>query len=451
MNKNNRPPWPGGRGFTEKYKVARHIGTGLGVTFACVIAVAGTTAQAAGFILQEQSVIASGRAFAGEVAMADDASVMFYNPAGMTLLPGPQAQAGAYAIIPNAKITDGGSSLAIGPFPAIPVGGTGEGQGFSAQPAGYVYGAAPISDDFWAGVAITVPFGLKNNYETDYFGRYDSTKSKLIALDVAPTFAYRLNDQVSFGGSVNFQRVDVTLVNAVPNPLAPGGPSPASDGTFTVKGDDWSFGFTAGILVEPTADLRLGLSYRSQVKHRLEGTSVVELGGMTIPQDVAAELDLPETISAGFAYDATEDFTLLAQVNYFGWSSFEEIRLEFEDGTEAASTEDFRNTWGVSIGGQYRVNEALTVRSGIEYDQTPTRDEFRSTRIPDADRIWLAVGASYEFAGAFSVDLSYVHMFANSEPINRVNAFPLVSTTIETVGTTKTSSNVLGLGLRGSF
>jgi len=408
-------------------------------------------AHAAGFILQEQSVKASGRAFAGEVAMADDVSVMFYNPAGLTALDGAQATTGAYAIIPSAKLTDGGSSLAIGPFPSMPVGGDTSGQGFSAQPAGYIYAAAPVSDDLWFGLAVTVPFGLKNNYETDYFGRYDSTKSKLIALDVAPTLSYRLSDKISVGGSVNFQRVDVSLMSAIPNPLAPGGPSPASDGSLTVKGDDWSMGFTAGVLFQATEDLRLGISYRSGISHRLKGPSVVEIAGMTIAQTVEADLNLPDTLSAGFAYNLTRETTLLAQVNYFGWKSFDEVRLEFADGSEAATTEDFRDTWGLSVGLQHQLDESWTLRTGVEYDKTPTRDAYRSTLIPDADRLWAALGATYNFSGGFSVDLSYVHMFANSEPINRVNAFPLVSTTVETVGRTKTSSNVLGFGLRSSF
>ena len=418
---------------------------------ACAMAMFASHANAAGFILQEQSVKASGRAFAGEVAVADDVSVMFYNPAGLTALDGAQATAGAYGIIPSAKLDDGGSSLAVGPFPSMPVGGDASGQGFSAQPAGYIYAAAPVSDDLWLGMAVTVPFGLKNSYETDYFGRYDSTKSKLIALDVAPTVSYRLSERISVGGSVNFQRVDVTLLSAIPNPLAPGGPSPASDGSLSVKGDDWSMGFTAGVLFQAMEDLRIGISYRSGIDHRLKGTSVVELAGMTIAQDVEADLNLPDTLSAGFAYDLTQKTTLLGQVNYFGWKSFDEVRLEFADGSEAATTEDFRDTWGVSVGLQHQLNESWTLRTGIEYDKTPTRDAYRSTLIPDTDRLWTAVGATYNFSGRFSVDFSYAHMFANSEPINRVNAFPLVSTTVETVGKTKTSSNVLGFGLRSSF
>ncbi len=423
----------------------------VSVPVAVTVLLVSASAHAAGFALQEQSVKGSGRAFAGEVAMADDASVMFYNPAGLTQLSGPQAYAGAYAIIPSAKLSDAGSSMTVGPYPAMPVGGLSGEQGFSAQPAGYLYGAAPVADGLWAGIAVTVPFGLKNNYKPDYFGRYNSTKSTFIAVDIAPTLAYRLNNQVSIGGSVNIQRANATLANALPNPLAPGGPSPASDGLFTAKASDWSVGFTAGILFQAAPDLRVGVSYRSKVKHTLKGDATTEFAGMTTVQGVTADVTLPDIISAGLAYQATPDVTLMAQFNYYGWSSFKEVRLKFEDGTEAATTEDFKNVWGASVGAEVKATEDWTLRGGLEYDKTPTRDAYRSTRIPDADRIWAALGATYRLSDAVSVDLSYVHMFVKSEPINRTNAFPLLATTVETVATTRTSSNVLGIGLRGSF
>ena len=408
-------------------------------------------ANAAGFFLQEQSVKASGRAFAGEAAMADDVSVMFYNPAGMTHLDGAQAAAGIYAIMPKARVSDTGTSAAIGPFTGIPVGGLAEDQGFSPQPAGYLYAAMPVSDALWMGLAVTVPFGLKDDYKDDYWGRYDSTKSEVMVVEIAPTIAYQITSQVSLGANIGVQRSTAKLISAIPNPLDPAGPNAASDGSFAVDGDDWSIGFTVGVLVKASDRMRVGLSYRSAVDHRLKGEARTDFLGSVTAQDVAADLNLPEVISAAVAYDVTPAVTLLAQVNYYGWDRFEEIRLELEDGSELVSAENFRDTWGVSFGVQVKASEDWTLRSGIEYDETPTVDEFRSTRIPDANRLWLAVGASYDMTDHLTIDLSYVHMFKKTEPINRTNPFPLLATTVETVGSTDTSSNVVGVGLRGRF
>lgn len=419
--------------------------------FAGSVVLLSFSAHGAGFVLQEQSVKGSGRAFSGEVAMADDVSVMFYNPAGMTRLEGVELQAGVYAINPKARLTNDGSGMTVGPFPEMPVGGLESDQGFSTQPAGYFYAATPVTNDFHVGVAVTVPFGLKNDYETDYFGRYDSTKSKVLAVDIAPSIAYRVNDRLSIGGAINFQRAEATLVNALPNPLAPGGPSPESDGVFTVDGSDWSIGFTAGILFQASDQLRIGASYRSAMSHRLTGDATTEFGGTTMAQDVAADLDLPDMASVGFAYDLTPALTFLSQFNYYGWNRFEEVRLEFADNSEMATTEDFKDSWGVAVGAEVKTNDVWNIRAGIAYDRTPTRDEFRSTRIPDANRIWLSVGATWNVTEHAALDLSYAHMLAKSAPINRINDFAQLATSVSTQGETRTSSHVLGLNLRGRF
>jgi long-chain fatty acid transport protein len=123
----------------------------------------------------------------------------------------------------------------------------------------------------------------------------------------------------------------------------------------------------------------------------------------------------------------------------------------FEDETEAATVEDFRNTWGLAVGGDYRATQALTLRTGLIYEKTPTRDAHRSTRIPDTDRLWASIGASYAFSSNWSVDISYMHLFVNSAPVTRDNEFPALATSVETLGITHTSSNVVGLGLQARF
>lgn len=427
-----------------KYKYILSAVTGFAVLGA-------TAAQAAGFFLEERSVKASGRAYAGAAAQADDASVLSFNPAAITLLPGTQSAGGVYAIIPKAKLTDTGSTATVGPFAGIPVGGAAQDQGFSAQPSGYIYGTQQVSGDLWFGVGISVPFGLKNNYDAGFFGRYDSTKSEVTVIEVAPTLAYRVAPGVSVGASLALQRSTATLVNAIPNPFDPLGPNAASDGVFRVKGNDWDIGYTVGLLFQPAGNVRMGVSYRGAVSHRLTGTATTDFLGMVTSQDVAADLRLPDVISAALAYDATARFTLLASVSRYNWSRFKEVRLEFADNTELASPENFQDAWGVSLGAQADVSENWTLRGGVEFDEAPSVDAFRSTRIPDADRLWLTAGASYRVSEGVSIDFSYAHMFKKTEPINRTTPFPLLATTVFTSGTTNTSSNVLGLGFSAAF
>lgn len=419
------------------------------MVFGVVILAAGA-AGAGGFYLDERSVKASGRAHAGAAAFADDAAVVTHNPAAITGLKGAEVAGGGYLIMPRATVRNDGSHLNAGPITGIPLSGDAD-QGFSPQPSAYIHAAVPLTHDLWLGLSASVPFGLRNDYDPDFFGRYDSTRSELTVIEVAPSLAYAVTPDLSVGATLAVQRASVTLVNAVPNPFDPAGPNPASDGTFRVKGTDWSIGYALGVLWHAAPDLRLGVSYRGAVDHRMTGSARLTLAGMDTVQDVAADLRLPDAIALAAAYDLHENLTLLAQVNRFGWDRFREVRLELSDGQELVSPENSRNTWGVAVGAEWRLHDRLTLRGGVQWDESPTVGTTRSTRIPDADRLWVAAGASYVFRDGLVVDFSFSHMFGKTEPINRSVSYPDFATTIATTGSTRARSNVIGLGLSRAF
>lgn len=401
-------------------------------------------ARAGAFLMQEQSAKASGRAFAGEAAIAEDASTIFYNPAGMTELAGTQFLAGGYMVKPEAKLSNRGSTVGGGA-----IGGRGGDQGFDAQPLGHFYAATPATEDLWLGLAVTVPFGLANKYKSDYFGRYDSIESRIIAVDVAPSVAYKINPRLSIGGGIDFQYMEAKLVNALPNPGDLG--NPASDGKLSIDGESFGVGYNVGVLFKPTDALNLGFSYRAAIDQDLSGRSNQLFAGATTLKDVSTTVALPDIVSLGAAYKLDAATTLLAQANYYNWSRFEKLEFNFSDGTTATLDQNFTDSFGFSVGAQRKLPGGWTLRAGLEYDQTPTRDSNRSTAIPDADRLWLGLGASYAISGAVTLDVSYAHMFANEAPINRVNNFTALGVTARTTGTTETSSDVLGFGLQVAF
>ncbi len=406
-------------------------------------------ARSAGFFLQEQSAAASGRAFAGDAAAAEDASTIFYNPAGMTQLQGRmQGEVGLYVIAPEANISDRGSTVSVGGGASQTFGGASSDQGFSPQAVGNFYLAAPLpqANDVWLGLGVTVPFGLKDHYALNYFGRYDSTQTELRTIDVAPSVAYSVAHWISLGAGLDIQRADAKLQNALPNP---GGPSPANDGLFEASGGDWALGFNAGILLKPTDNLRIGFDYRSGVDHTLKGDSTAEIPGLlSSTKGVSASFKLPDVASLGVAYAVAPTVTLLAQVDYYGWSRFQAIRLTFSDGTQQIIPENFRNTLGLSVGGEWKVASSWMLRGGVEFDPTPTPGGDRSTAVPDSNRTWLAFGVSYELNERIGFDMSYAHDFSSSAQINRTNAFSTISTTVSTKGATSNSSNVVGLAMR---
>lgn len=372
------------------------------------ITVATSDANAAGFYIQEQSVSGLGSAFAGQVATPRDASIVYFNPAGMTKLKGAQSNLGINIIAPRAKLTNNGS--------VIPFGGATGGNGGNPYtptlvPSGAVSYEA-IENTLWFGISIGAPFGLGNDYDDGWFGRFDSTKTELVTHDIQPSFAYKVSDSLSIGGGLNFQYVDAELSSVINQG--------AGERNSTLKGDDFSFGYNFGLLYEPWEGTMLGAHYRSSVYHDLEGAVIIDNNGtVTSHVDATAELDLPEIVQLGINQEINDKLSVQASATWFGWNSFEEIRAISTAGTLISNTtQNYQTTWAFAVGAEYQLNDKWQLRAGYQYDETPTTDEYRTSRTPDGDRQWIAAGATYEINDKLSLDLAATYIDISSESIN---------------------------------
>jgi len=424
------------------FTIATFGGAVLGVVAAA------EPARAAGFYIKEQSVTGLGRAFAGESAMGEDASTIFFNPAAMTRLQGAEIDVGAHLLIPRAELENRGSTsttrLPGGPAVIRPVTGSDGGNPYDPTPVPNAYMAYPLMGrDLWLGLGVSAPFGLANKYDAGWFGRYDSIETDLLTLDIAPSIAYRVNDWISIGGGVDIQYADAKLTNAI----FTGG---ATDVISKVEGDDWTVGYNVGILFEPIPSTRIGVHYRSKIEHTLEGNITVT-GRPGGPGAGTADLNLPDILAVGFAHDVTPRLTLMAEYNWYGWSNFEEIRVKQANVRDQVVEQHYDDTYSIAIGAQYKIDESWTVRSGFQYDQTPTVDNFRSTRTPDGDRYWLSAGASYNISENFAVDVAYTHVFIDKVDINTTQTVTAPVLTTNTRATSEGSVDIVAAALRYKF
>ncbi len=382
------------------------------LTAVCAAAVS-TGANAAGFYIQEQSVSGLGTAFAGASADTPDASTIFYNPAGMTELDGMQAYFGANVLFPSADFDNDGSTIATPGTggAAVPIVGNDGGNPFDAEIVPQAYFATPLWDNrVWAGIGVSAPFGLANEYDEGFVGRYNSTKNELRTIDIEPALAWKATNWLSIGGGLSIQYVDANLQNAIPFPGL-GGPSTATDGRTRLTGDDWSTSLNLGVLLKPTDTTKIGVNFREGTSHTLKGDIDTTLplgvpgGGTTISVPGSAELDLPNMIQTGISQKVTDELTLLGSVNWYEWSNFNDIPINSPAGL-SISEQGYENTWGFAVGARYRLNDQWLLKTGVQYDQTPTVTEFRSTRIPDGDRLWFAAGATYSLTQNIDLDFS---------------------------------------------
>ncbi|MBS0555439.1 MAG: outer membrane protein transport protein, partial [Proteobacteria bacterium] len=222
-------------------------------------------ASAAGFQLLEQNASGIGNAYAGSAAVAENASTIFFNPAGMTQLPARALSIGLAAVKPSFKFSNDGSQT------GVLTGNTSDAGGWAAIPNAYLSWA--LNKDVYVGVGLGAPFGLMTEYDNDWVGAAHSTKFDIKTYNINPSIAWRVNELVSLGAGVSWQRMEVEYVRRagiiVPPPPAPPLPLPSTFATLDAANDAW--GWNVGLLLNLSAATKVGLSYRSSIDHELKG------------------------------------------------------------------------------------------------------------------------------------------------------------------------------------
>ena len=390
----------------------------IALAVASTLGGASTLASAAGFALIEQSASGMGSAFAGAAATAEDASTVFYNPAGMSRIEGMQITVGGHLIDLSAKFSNSGSSIPVG---ALAAGSQSGGNGGDAGGLNVVpnfYFVMPIGEKLNFGVGVNAPFGLVTEYDDNWIGRFQGIKSDLKAINVNPALSFKLNDTLSIGAGVNYQRLDVELTNAVVLP----GPS---EGRAKLEADDDAWGWNVGVLFQPMPSTKVGASYRSKLNYKLDGTTTVTTAtGVAIAAAggaTTADVTLPDSFSLSLAQRLNDQWEFLADATFTRWSEINRINIvDSTNGTLRDSLVlDFDNTWRYSIGVNYKLNDGWTLKGGLALDQSPVKGATtRSVRLPDNDRTWVSLGAQMKIAQSGRLDFGYSHLFIKNADIN---------------------------------
>lgn len=398
-------------------------------------------ASAAGYALKEYSLSGMGSAFAGSSAQSDAPGFLSYNPATSSGVSDWDASFTLNGIYPTSEAQFSVATNAV----LVPTGG-------NAAPDGFIKDAYEpglqlryrLTPELTAGLSITAPWGLSTRYNDGWAGRYYALESKLITVNTVPSLAYQVSPDLTLSAGVQVQYAKGTLTNAVDFGTigAFGGVGFAipttQDGRAEFNAEDWGYGFVLGALWKPDSGLQIGASYRSEIAHKLKGdvdftldsagVGAAILGGTGQFADSAAstKLTTPAVASLGAAIDLSSSVTLLGEVGYTWWSAFDELRVRFANPAQAdvVQTYDWKDAWFASAGVKYRPSERWTLRTGVAFDQSPTKDATRDPRIPDADRTWLALSAEYTFDGGTSVAAGYGHLFIPDEPISLTAAAP---------------------------
>lgn len=384
-------------------------------------------AGASGFQLMEQNASGLGNAYAGSAANPENASTIYFNPAGMTQLQDREVSGGVAAIGPSFKFSDDGSSVGA-------LGGTGDGGdagGWAAVPNGYASWA--LTKDLYVGVGVGAPFGLKTEYDNPWLGAAQSTMFEVKTFNINPSIAFRVNDKVSLGFGVNWQRVEADYERQ-----AGVAAEILANSHVKLHLDDDAWGWNAGALFTLSPTTKVGLSYRSAIKYKVTGDITVDSLSSTVASagtsDAEASLKLPDTFSLAVSQQLSDKWQMLGDVTWTGWSSIPEVDIVRATATTlyipnvvgqpAGATAqvldtDFRDTWRVGLGATYKYNDAWKLKYGIAYDQTPVKSaSTRLVSMPDNDRVWLSFGAQWAPSKTSALDLGVTYIFIRDSNID---------------------------------
>ncbi len=359
---------------------------------------------ASGFRLPEQGAAAMGMSSAF-VGQADDPSAVWYNPAAITQLDGTRIAAGLVAVYPyfsheNSTVNPGTTDVSERDI-HFPV---------------FLYATHKMNDKISFGFGINNPFGLTTDWDPNNSStRYVATFSKIVTTEVNPNIAYKVNDDLSVAVGVAFVHLRATLENIFP-----------TGQNLRLSGDGDGWGGNAAVHYKATNQLNFGLSYRSRVKIDVDGTADYAAG--IVSNAASTVITLPDLLQFGASYKASDKLTLNADLDYTWWSTYDRIVIQSATlpliglpSDTLTQEKQWKDVWALRIGGQYKLSDQWKLRAGYFYDKNPVKEQYFETRVPDADRQALSIGAGYTVNNV-TIDACYMYIWFKDRTIGNSSA-----------------------------
>ena len=449
------------------------------------------SAAASGFQLRETSTKAGGRAYSGTAVAVNDTAVVSGNPAAMVNNSSTVFQAGVGVIDLTAEFTGGGVTALGTPLAGNNGGNPGEPK--AVPSLGVIVPMKGALEGLTLGASITAPFGSGTEWEDGWVGRYNATETALQTVDLTLSAAVQISPVFSAGVGLIYERAEVTLGKDIPLGvmLAAGLGNPAlaatPDGNVSVEGKHNGFGWVAGMQFRPSDKFAIGYSHRSEIKHDFAGEATFSVPAQfqamqagfaanavnpALPLTAAqrqqlmllgrgftnteggARLVTPtvDTLSvmAGFG----ERVKVYGEIQRTGWSSLKNVNIDFANPYQPDSRENFnwKDTMFYSVGMDFALTDAFTLRAGVGFDESPTNNVDRSPRLPDNDRNLYSLGLGWAVSPNLSVDASFTRVSIKDSTTNLpMNPNPPYSRYNSLQGKFSGSANVFGLGATYRF
>ncbi|ASG03263.1 outer membrane protein transport protein [Vibrio anguillarum] len=379
----------------------------LSLAVACGLFSVSNASQAAGFQLAEYSATGLGRAYAGEAAMADNASAQWRNPAMLTYLKGTQISVGAIYVNPNVDVNgkiNGALEASSNDFANDAV-----------IPNFYL--SHQVNDKMVLGLALGTNYGMETELDRNFSASHFGNQAMVKTMEVNANIGYQLTDAVTVGGGIRY-----VIGEGHFGATSPAQTKPLPQGTTLkyMEGEDKAWGWQVGTAWQINDSNRIGFTYKSEVDLKLTGTANIfsKESGKVVNDTGSMMLTMPATAELASYHQLSELLALHASINWTDWSSFEKLEADLNTlGSVMVKEENWEDNYRFALGATYQVDAKLALRTGIAYDMAAVNDKNRTITIPETDRTWLSVGAEYAFTEQFTIDTGFTYIFAKDANI----------------------------------
>ncbi|MDE1317205.1 outer membrane protein transport protein [Vibrio aestuarianus] len=390
----------------------------LSLAVACGLFSVSSASQAAGFQLAEYSATGLGRAYAGEAAMADNASAQWRNPAMLTYLKGTQISVGAIYVNPNVDVKgkiNGMLETSSDDFAHDAV-----------IPNFYL--SHQVNEKLVLGLALGTNYGMETELDNNFAASHFGNEAMVKTMEANVNVGYQVTPTVSIGGGVRYVIGEGHFGATVPAHTAARVTNLNQGDTLKyMEGDDTSWGWQVGTAWQINDKNRIGFTYKSEVKLKLEGHA--EGLGFGLPSgqklDGFMNLNLPATAELASFHQLNDKLALHASINWTDWSSFDKLEAELVGRAQPSEVkiENWEDNYRFALGATYQLDAKLALRAGVAYDMAAVSDKNRTITIPETDRTWLSVGAGYAFTDQFTLDAGFTYILAKDAPITESRGY----------------------------
>ncbi|ENM3751485.1 outer membrane protein transport protein [Vibrio cholerae] len=410
-----------------------------------------TFTQAAGFQLAEYSATGLGRAYAGEAAMADNASAQWRNPAMLAYLEGTQVSAGAIYVNPNVDVEGTVNHAQLGKSHAS----SNDFAHDAVIPNFYL--SHQLNEQVALGFALGTNYGMETDLGTEFAASHFGNQASVISKEANLNIAYQVLPQLSIGGGVRYVMGEghfgatAPAKNLIRHPVTNNVMTLPKGTTLKyMEGEDNSWGWQVGSAWQINQDHRVGFAYKSEVVMDFEGHAEGVSYGSYKPGMMS--VTLPATAELASFHQLNDQWAIHASINWTDWSSFKELTAVFPEKSDLIKSENWEDNYRFALGTTYQYDAKLALRAGVAYDTSAVDDKNRTATIPETDRTWVSVGGSYVATPQLTLDAGFTYIFAKDATINEPrDASDLPAAAIGGAFTGNVSGNVWLIGVQANY